>query len=324
MHHAAHVLPALDESHRRISGKHKRALRLDRGAGCLRSLVIGAAVLLVLFWIAICAFNIADHGPLTAWLSMLLIPVVIVGVAIVVAVRAGRKARSALAEAFGAFPPVREGAPTRCRVCGAALAWREDDAIVSCAFCQAENLVHPDILATVSWERSTTLADFESRLRDRTSHALKTAARGSAITIGALIVAPVGTLLLVAATMTVVRVAMGYRPTDKTIQYVAVKGSKRWCVAKVLKDQGSTLLVDFGDKPPKAYRKKPKRRVAAKDASAVFRAGALEGKRVRLPDGRVKKVDSTHYQGDIGGNVLMLTALEERQVAGACLEGEPP
>lgn len=79
-------------------------------------------------------------------LSGLLGPVVLAAVGFTVAAfLANRRALRLVSLNFGAVPPPREGAPSTCRNCGAALPARPGRVVVGCLACGAENVLGLDL-----------------------------------------------------------------------------------------------------------------------------------------------------------------------------------
>jgi len=282
------------------------------------------AALLVVFWVLICVANLADNGHVFVWTTLLLVPVITVSAAVAFALRAGQRARAALSAAYSAFPPVRDGAPTRCRVCGVVLAWRHDQAIVACEFCRSENLVHPDVLASVSWERAATVQQFDHQLRSRIANGYRAAAKGTAVMIGAVVGTPIACILLVTAVLVVHRLAIGQRAADDSIEYLGVQVGNRWCVAELIEKRSGHFLIDHGTKPPKEYRGRRRRWLRSTERRGTFKATALRGRRVKLPDGREKDVTGVIYLGSERQNYLVLTGIEERPARGACFAAKLP
>jgi len=298
LYYAAQVLPQLDVSHRNLTAKHRRALHVDDGAKVVRNIVIGLVVAALFVWDVIMVVAIGTGADVFAFAALALLPTAIMLGAIMVAVRAGRTARAELAGLYAAAAPVRQGAPTRCRVCGAALPLELEKGIVSCAFCGSDNLVLPKILAAVTWHRTRSLEDYKAHIEARAKRAFSAAARGAAIVAVSAVGAPLASLAAVVVALVFHSVVIkGQRVADETIKYVAVRTAGGWCITE--STAGGT---SSGNRP--------------------FTASVLIGHNVHH-EGRELKVSGASHEPGLG-NVLLLDGLQERPVVGACLVGEPP
>lgn len=299
LHYASQVLPQLDASHRSLTAKHRRALETEGGAKVLRNIVVGLVVVAILFWDLIMVVAIGLGSDVVTFAALAILPTAIILSAIFVAVGAGRKARAELAGLYAAAAPVRQGAPTRCRVCGATLPPEHDRGIVSCAFCGSDNLVSPGVLAATTWHRTRSLEEYKNHIEERAKRAFSAAAKGTAIVVASAVGAPVASFFAVVVVIVFYStIIKGHRAADQSVKYVAVRSAGRWCVTEA-KDGG-----------PSGERRGP------------FAVRALIGRNVHH-EGRELEVSGASHDPTLG-NVLMLSGLLERPVSGTCLVGEPP
>jgi hypothetical protein len=91
-----------------------------------------------------------------------------------------RRMRKALESSCAALPPGREGDPAGCRVCGGPVAPRGVEVVARCTFCQADNVVDPDVIRAAAPQRRAQLSDYAAEITTE-ARALGAAGRSRAL-----------------------------------------------------------------------------------------------------------------------------------------------
>ncbi|MFN7135811.1 MAG: hypothetical protein ACK4N5_27330, partial [Myxococcales bacterium] len=157
------------------------------------------------------------------------------GIVVAGAVVGGRRLtarRQALAELCTASPPVAAGAPVRCRVCAAPVEPKSDSPIVSCGYCEADNIVSREALgrATVRQVKATEnlVGEVQAALTD-------VGAAARAAWISALKTAFAAPALGLAASFLVVLVTNAVPlEVDRKVQYAVVDEGGRPCIGRIV------------------------------------------------------------------------------------------
>ncbi|HBQ18363.1 MAG TPA: hypothetical protein DEF51_46970 [Myxococcales bacterium] len=295
---AASILTRTDARRRQLSTFQRRLLTSDL-FGTLVYLAACAAVLLPFAGcFALSAFT--PGGPVD-WAALLMCatPVLVVltfGASGLLFLRS-RLAR--VRAQLAAFPPPTPGAPAACHVCGGPLAATSDAAFVRCAFCRADNLVSPRVLAALGDARARVLEDFTGEVGRRSAiarQAFRSALRG--LGLGALVAAPLACCL--GASVFSVMNNIETEPYEDA-EYALVDAPAGRCVTRVRGLVGGNVSLVTGDwaRGASVTTRRPRAEVP------VFRAAALAGMRVRH-EGREARVARITGTGGTGENRLHL------------------
>lgn len=91
-----------------------------------------------------------------------------------------RRMRRALEASCAALPPGRDGEPAGCRVCGGPVVPRGVATVARCPFCQADNLVAPEVVRAAAPARRAQVSDYAQEITAQ-AQALQLAGRSRAL-----------------------------------------------------------------------------------------------------------------------------------------------
>lgn len=257
LHAAAHTLTTLDRRFRQLTTTQRRLLVRERSSRFrlifLFSLLFGPFLLCAIsgmvFLLGRRAYpelSIICAGPMVFFGC-------VAGTLLLLRIRYRRRLESACA----ALPPPEHGGPAECRVCGGPLPAAEvsagtaaEEAFVRCSYCDADNLVAPDVLRRMAKRSHGVIVDINGEVRKEGTRL------GYVSGLSTLTVIAVGLL----APLSCCALSYGMsqwlwtveRPVDETDRYLLVESSKGPCIARVNKrlSDGSAHLILYGTRKP--------------------------------------------------------------------------
>lgn len=256
---AAAALWQMDVSDRQLSDAQRFNVRTARSYVIALFVVLSALLLPLMLLASGCTVFIAT-GEHFDVMSLVLIVCGLLPFALGVgvgglALRHLRRRGRALEARCAAAPPVAEGQPARCHVCGGPLEVPSGRAIVRCAHCQADNLISKDILARIGVQHAARAGQIAEQVRGEASALDKSALSTGGLAVATALLAPaLGFVLFVAVVITAVTLETGPIP-DAVYAFVPVTNTR--CIARVVAGPGGTLLDFELNKPLSSARRTP-------------------------------------------------------------------
>ena len=241
---ASEVLHRLDEHHRQLDATERRALSSSSLTGWLFALFALALCLPFVLLSGCSAYITIDVGrALPGLMLMTFAPLLLVVFGIALAALRLRRKRRALQLSCAAVPPEVMGGQAACHVCGGPLK-TGTEAIARCGYCNADNLVAPDVLRRAGAQVSVVLDGFADEVRSRATSMRGAVFRaaGGVAALGCL--APVlGVGLVIALSFALDDVEYATHPE----KYAVVSTPKGRCVAQVQDPGSSRPFLHFGN-----------------------------------------------------------------------------
>ncbi len=214
---AAAVLAGIDRRARQLSAAQRRSVRAS-GAwfvayGAL--LLTLAAPFLLAGLIALIVVVLFDGRFNPALTAVLCAPLLAVSAAALAGMIALVRRRRALYRACAASPPAQEGQPAFCHVCAGPVEVR--GRVARCAYCDADNLVDPDLMRRFGHRELGDLDDLRRHVEAQASRLSRTGAWASVLVMLLVLVAPFAAVTWMAVA------SLGLRwlelPADTSIRY---------------------------------------------------------------------------------------------------------
>lgn len=330
LHAARGVLFGLDVRLRQLSAAQRRAL--TNAANYRLEFILISAILAVLLscWaIPGVTSVLSPHDPTddrgVSALLLAVLPLCSFTALALIVYRVLRRKHQALEDACAARPPREKGEPAGCHVCGAPLSAGGADFVARCAFCQADNIVDPQVLTRAGGQQ-VSAADAIERSVEREARATAGATGlAGALMLPAAIAMPfLAVLWIIILSLPLIFIEL---PANTKYRYVAVSTPAGQCIARLRKKRTGEQYLDFGSTPPEGV---PEQEAPKEGAELeTFDAMAMMGRVVRMESGkkgRVVKIYETpgfSEDNDIDIEPLEGGKTEWRSMCGACFaEGD--
>lgn len=328
LHAARSVLLRLDVSLRQLSEAQRRSL--ERAQRQRRLFVAFSAILFVPFLIwgmGGIGAQLAPQDPTEAFglggLVLTLGPLALYVLLSSLSYGQIRGKQRRLEEACAARPPRATGEPVGCHVCGAPLAQRSGQAVVRCAYCQADNLVDPRVLARLSHAETRVAGAIEEEVVQHARAAASEAGFASLRLIPITLAAPF--IVLVAIFVVGVPLTMIEEAPNLNFRYVFVPVSGGTCIARLRQHQKKPQL-DFGKVPPAGMQEKqsPPQGLSLLPFAVTRLDGSIVRSKAGQPARVVRSFQTVAFTLDNRIEIEPLTggAHEKREIRGTCLAGD--
>lgn len=316
---AAALLRGLDVRERQLDASQTAAVhralaqrsKLRLAAGLISVFPIGWSLL----WLAMFLADEDGPGAFTI-LPVILLPLAVYLIGVKLALGRATRARERLLAACAADPPEHPQGEASCHVCGAPLASRGADAITRCAYCEADNVVHPQALAAAKKLREAAVLDAE-KLVEREARTATFASVGAGVSTVLLLVASpfIGFGLAIAFWFALGLGMAIAEPAPYPHRYVFVVGEQGRCIGRVAHRKGQGEQIRMGTPKGQSARVW----VPLSRAAGDVKLAELTGKKMRLLFGQEGVARS--FWGDIteGTNRVDLDSKQSGPVEGACL-----
>lgn len=227
--------------------------------------------------------------------------------------RRAEGARERLLAACAAEPPEAPGEPACCHVCGAPLSAQGANAIARCAYCEADNVVHPQAVDAARKRRETSVGDIERTVEAEARTATFASVGAGVGTILALLASPfIGFFLTIITWFGIALAIIVIQPRPYPHRYVTVQTEAGRCIGRVVKRQSDE--IDLGDIPKKSGRVS----LPLSRRTGDILLKELVGARLRATSGNEGTVVSFHGNPGDGRNALTFQGGKTGAVEGAC------
>jgi hypothetical protein len=331
LHAARAMLFSLDVRLRQLSSAQRRAL--ERASTYRLAFILVASILALLLscW-ALAGLSIMrapedpTDDPGVSGILFALMPISFFAVIALASYRYIQRKHRALENACAARPPREKGEPAGCHVCGAPLSASSEHCIVRCAFCQADNLVAPQVFARISGKQAGVADAIERDIAREASAASGAAGVSGMLMLPAAIAMPFVAILW----MIIMGVALHFvelAPNMK-YRYVTVTTPAGECVAR-LRRRGGKEFLDFSINHPEGV---PEEQAPPEGARLeTFDVTALRDRTIRMRSGKAGRIVKMYETaGPSNDNSMEIEPVEggsteSRYVRGACFaEPSPP
>lgn len=248
---AVAALWQMDAADRQLTGAQRFNLKSARSYFVFIAVGLGA-VLLPLVLLAgggvLFVVSAGSFEPAPVLLAVTgMLPLVVGAGASALALRHVYRRGVALAERCAAAPPIAEGHPARCHVCGGPLQVQGGQGLARCGFCQADNLVSAKLLSGYGARRQEAVGQLVEQVRGEARALDRGALSAGAAAFGVVLLSPiVGLAVFVAAAVTGTAIETG-PISDARYAWVPVANTR--CIARVKHESGGDVL-EFGlDRP---------------------------------------------------------------------------
>lgn len=316
---AADALWQMDAADRQLSGAQRLNVASARSYLVFLSIGLGAVLLPLMLLAGGCValFGTAESfepGNLL-FIALGALPLVLGLGASLLALRHVHRRGAALVERCAAVPPVAQGHPARCHVCGGPLEVHARQGIVRCGFCQADNLVSRSVLSRLGARRQARIGQLLEQVQGEARALDQSAMAAGAAAFATVLLAPVvGFVLLVG--IVIAGTATETEPLPDAVYALAPYTNTR-CVVRVVRAGSGEVLEHGTDRPVGA----PERSAAPSGLERV-RGAELAGRELGLEGsrrGKVKRLYRTLLARSFDYVELETDGrLESQQLVGRC------
>jgi predicted RNA-binding Zn-ribbon protein involved in translation (DUF1610 family) len=276
---AAAQLQQLDARERQLTDWQRTMLTQARGRW--QAYLVGSALVLApiamglvgLLGKAIQDVQFGAFGPgNAASLCLCILPVFLTAGGVAVGDRRVRAALERVKMQARALPPVREGQPHRCHVCGGPVAPTAGEAVARCPFCQADNLVDGAVRSEVAAGRERDMAGLAHEVAAEARRVKEVAERAQRAVLGTTVAAVVAGYGLGApvACLAMIVVFGGEAELNRDAEYLWRETEDRGrCLAEVQRSTDGRVRLDVGTGPEVE--------ATEADVAEAFGIEALEG-----------------------------------------------
>jgi len=247
---AAGLLKGIDVRHRQLTGQQRSVLGSGCGFTVILATVVTVFMIPAIIWAAVnvgLALEARTLGNTVLSLVLGLSPALVLLLGATVSYLLLRRVRDRLKRATVAAPPFEGSTAARCRVCSAELV-STGDAIVRCAFCEADNIVDSSIVSDAAQAQYQVLEGFERVVSDAGQSLHRAARHGVVAVIASLASAPV--LAFLFAMIAYAALSAVEQPANLELRYTILDTPGGRCLARVYESGDGSFELSFGVATP--------------------------------------------------------------------------